>query len=67
MMRALKVPSNVVLKCVLKKTSSISTLTDGTMKKTLSISAINAKRFIINDHYEFDQKVREKKTKHSFV
>lgn len=57
MLRALKIPSSKALECTLKKIPS--TITDGTIKKTLSISATNAKRFVINNHYEFDQKVRK--------
>lgn len=56
MLRAtMKIPSSLALECTLKKMPS--TLTDGTIRKTLSVSAANSKRFIINDHYEFDQKV----------
>jgi len=33
------------------------TLGECTVKKTLSLSAVTAKRFVINNHYEFDQKV----------
>lgn len=59
MLRALRIPSSLTQQCTLKKMPA--TITDGTIKKTLSISATNAKRFVINDHYEFDQKVRKKK------
>lgn len=55
MLRALKVPSSLALECTLKKIPA--SLTDGTIRKPLSISAANAKRYVINDHYEFDQKV----------
>lgn len=51
----MKIPSNLALECTLKKVPA--SLTDGTIRKTLSVSATNAKRFVINDHYEFDQKV----------
>lgn len=56
MLRAtMKIPSSLALECTFKKMPA--SLTDGTIRKTLSISATNTKRFIINDHYEFDQKV----------
>lgn len=56
MLRAtMKIPSSLALECTLKKVPA--SLTDGTIRKTLSISATNTKRFVINDHYEFDQKV----------
>lgn len=56
MLRAtMKIPSSLALECTLKKVPA--TLTDGTIRKTLSVSAASTKRFVINDHYEFDQKV----------
>lgn len=55
MLRALKIPSTLALECTLKKMPS--SLADSTLKKTLSVSAVSTKRFVINDHYEFDQKV----------
>lgn len=57
MLRAFKLPSTLALECTLKKipTSTV----DGTLKKTLTVSAANTKRFVISDHYEFDRKVRE--------
>ncbi|XP_031635313.1 thioredoxin, mitochondrial [Contarinia nasturtii] len=56
MLRAtMKIPSSLALECTLKKVPT--SITDGTMRKTLSVSATNTKRFVINDHYEFDQKV----------
>lgn len=51
----MKIPSSLALECTLKKVPA--TLTDGTIRKTLSVSAASTKRFVINDHYEFDQKV----------
>lgn len=51
----MKIPSSLALECTLKKVPA--SLSDGTIQKTLSVSATNAKRFVINDHYEFDQKV----------
>lgn len=59
MLRAtMKIPSNLALECTLKKLPA--SLADGTTRKTLSVSAANTKRFVINDHYEFDQKVNPK-------
>lgn len=61
MLRAtMKIPSNLALECTLKKLPA--SLTDGTMRKTLSVSAASSKRFVINDHYEFDQKVNHAQT-----
>lgn len=57
MLRAtMKIPSSLALECTLKKVPT--SITDGTMRKTISLSAANTKRFVINDHYEFDQKVK---------
>lgn len=56
MLRALKIPSTLALECTLKKMPS-GTIVDGTTKKTLSLSAVTKKRFVISDHYEFDRKV----------
>lgn len=59
MLRAtMKIPSSLALECTLKKMPA--SLTDATIRKTLSVSAANTKRFVINDHYEFDQKVNHK-------
>lgn len=56
MLRALStLPSTLALECTLKKLPS--TIAECTTKKTLSVSAVRTKRFVINDHYEFDQKV----------
>lgn len=54
----MKIPSSLALECTLKKLPA--SLTDGTIRKTLSVSAANTKRFVINDHYEFDQKVNHR-------
>lgn len=51
MLRAtMKIPSST-----LKKVPA--TLADSPLRKPISVSAANSKRYIINDHYEFDQKV----------
>lgn len=55
MLPAMKIPTTLAQSCALKRLST--TITDGTIKKPLSISASHSKRFVINDHYEFDQKV----------
>lgn len=57
MLRAFKIPSTLALECTLKKIPTNTV--DGTLKKTLSVSAVNTKRFVISDHYEFDRKVME--------
>lgn len=38
-------------------TPQVATITECALKKTLSVSAVTAKRFVINSHFEFDQKV----------
>lgn len=53
----MKIPSSLALECTLKKMPA--SLSDAGIRKTLSVSAANTKRFVINDHYEFDQKVNE--------
>lgn len=59
MLRAtMKIPSSLALECTLKKVPA--TLADSPLRKPISVSAANTKRFIINDHYEFDQKVSRK-------
>lgn len=55
MLPAMKIPTTLAQQCALKRLPT--TITDGTIKKPLSISASHSKRFVINDHYEFDQKV----------
>lgn len=54
-MRAFKLPSALALECTLKKIPTNAV--EGAMKKSLTVSAVNTKRFVISDHYEFDRKV----------
>lgn len=56
MLPAMKIPTALAQQCALKRLPT--TITDGTIKKPLSISASHSKRFVIKDHYEFDQKVK---------
>lgn len=38
-------------------TPQLTNIAECALKKTLSLSAVTGKRFVINSHFEFDQKV----------